>query len=170
MNEQWLQYPENNQYEVSTLGRVRSIDRTLPYGNSLRTYRGRILKPWATNAGYLQVTLYSGGVNSRHSVAHLALETHLGPRPKGFEARHLNGDRLDNRIENLRWGSSSENNFDRVRHGTHQLAAKTHCPQGHEYSAVNTRVKRTKTQAGPGLGRNCRACEKLRYERTKLNA
>ena len=42
----------------------------------------------------------------------------MGPRPEGMECRHLNGDRKDNRIENLRWGTRAENAQDRVIHGT----------------------------------------------------
>jgi len=41
-----------------------------------------------------------------YRVAHLVLETFIGPRPPGVKARYRNGDRNDNRVENLYWGTS----------------------------------------------------------------
>jgi hypothetical protein len=50
----------------------------------------------------------------------LVLEAFVGPRPVGdqkYEACHWNGIKHDNRLENLRWGTMSDNHADRVRHG-----------------------------------------------------
>jgi DNA invertase Pin-like site-specific DNA recombinase len=46
------------------------------------------------------------------------LEAFVGECPPGHECRHLNGNKTDNRVENLAWGTSAENARDRVRHGT----------------------------------------------------
>lgn len=51
-------------------------------------------------------------------VHHLVLEAFVGPRPSGWVARHLDGDGTNNRPENLSWGTNSENQMDRVEHGT----------------------------------------------------
>lgn len=68
------------------------------------------------DVGYLHFA--AGGKVSVH-VAVLTL--FVGPRPSSnHQARHLNGNRLDNRLENLRWGTVSENHQDAIRHGTHQ--------------------------------------------------
>jgi len=48
----------------------------------------------------------------------MGLETSVGPCPEGHVTRHLNGDPTDNRLENLRWGTRSENQRDSVKHGT----------------------------------------------------
>lgn len=45
------------------------------------------------------------------------LEEFVGPRPEGMECRHLNGNSLDNRLENLAWGTHAENTEDMVRYG-----------------------------------------------------
>jgi len=48
----------------------------------------------------------------------LVCEAFHGPRPVGQEVRHLNGNKRDNRAENLRWGTRDENVADMIRHGT----------------------------------------------------
>jgi hypothetical protein len=60
--------------------------------------------------------------NKRHHrrfVHHLVLETFISPRSEGLECRHLNGNPADNRLQNLSWGTHSENELDKVKHGTH---------------------------------------------------
>ena len=46
------------------------------------------------------------------------LETFIGPRPKGMEACHNNGDPFDNKVANLRWDTTRNNQLDRIKHGT----------------------------------------------------
>jgi len=59
-----------------------------------------------------------GGSLRRRYMHRLVLEAFVGPAPDGHEARHLNGDRLDNRLVNLKWGTPHENAADKLRHGT----------------------------------------------------
>ncbi len=137
-------------YEVSTLGRVRGVARTVERkGMSPAHYRTRLLS-LATHRGYRTVGLMRGGVHSTHRVHRLVLEAFVGPGD-GFQACHKNGDRADNRIENLYWGTNSDNQYDSVRHGTHVQARRTHCPQGHPYDEANTAY----SVAG---ARRCREC------------
>lgn len=58
------------------------------------------------------------------TVHRLVLETFVGLRPKGCEARHLNGDPADNRLRNLCWGTRAENYVDRVKHGRATLGER----------------------------------------------
>jgi len=72
--------------------------------------------------GYFLVNLYDLPRTGQHIgclVQHLVLQTFVGPKPVGMECRHLNGIRTDNRLENLCWGTRSENQQDSIRHGTH---------------------------------------------------
>ena len=87
-----------------------------------------------------------------HSLVALAF---LGTRPDGFDVRHLDGDRLNCALANLAYGTRSENQRDKRRHGTDHNVAKTHCPKGHPYDEANTRIP-------PIGGRDCRACDVLR--------
>lgn len=112
--ETWRAIPEKEGYEVSTLGRVRSLDRTLEDG---RLMRGRILKPWVAGAGYYYVNL---GARFKIGVHRLvALAFHGDPVGCKNEAAHLNGNPKDNRVENIVWASRSENEQHKRKHGTY---------------------------------------------------
>jgi len=136
-------------YEVSNHGRVRSLVRSVPL----------ILSPSQTRDGHLRVQVGHG--RSRY-VHHLVLEAFVGPRPPELMCRHLNGDPADNRVENLSWGTSAENQLDTIRHGNHREVNKTHCANGHEYSPENTRIC-----LGPNgyTYRRCAICKRATGER-----
>ena len=78
-------------------------------------------KPMRLHNGYYRVNLRDGCIPAKthvEPVHKLVLETFIGPRPEGFVCRHLNGNALDNRLENLCWGTPKENAQDSIRHGT----------------------------------------------------
>lgn len=153
-------------YEASDGGQVRSIERFARIGRGegyLRRFPSLIRSLQRDPSGYLRVTLKVGRKARSHLVHHLVLDSHVGPRPAGMECRHLNGNPADNRLENLQWGTSSENSFDVVRHGNHHAANKTHCKNGHEFTPENTNTT--------GAKRQCRTCNRERaaawYEANK---
>lgn len=64
---------------------------------------------------------------SRTFLVHrLVLEAFVGKCPIGKECLHVNGDKHDNRIENLRWGTHIENTKDKRIHGTHSYGESHH--------------------------------------------
>jgi hypothetical protein len=134
-----------DRYLVSSLGRVLSLPNP-----KRRTARLISLHP--TEFGYPCVNLWRNNRMKRVCVHILVLEAFVGTRPDGHEARHLDGDQTRSELENLAWGTKSENNYDRVRHGTHPQAVKTHCPSGHPYSEDNTYIHPT----GQRVCRTCR--------------
>jgi hypothetical protein len=80
---------------------------------------------------YLQVALYRDGSEPwrqrvfKFLVHQLVLRAFGGPPPTdSHEVRHLNGNGLDNRISNLRWGTRQENVDDRADHGTNPVGAR----------------------------------------------
>lgn len=112
-SERWRSVIGFPNYEVSDLGRVRSIAR-------LRTHGG-LLKLQTDGNGYPCVQLYAGTKKSmkRRNVCVLVLEAFVGPRPPGMECRHYpSRNRTDSRLVNLRWGTSSQNRQDSREHGT----------------------------------------------------
>ena len=154
--ERWIPVPNQNGYEVSSLGRVRSVDRTVPHPRSGQlTLRGRVLRAniAGNHRGYPTVHLGQNNTKTVHSLVALAF---LGP-PEGRQVRHLNGDPHDNRLENLAYGTVEDNMADMVRHGTQWQQQKTHCPAGHPLEEPNL----VPSQARRGW-RQCLACQRAR--------
>lgn len=116
MSETWRQIPGfEGRYEVSDLGRVRSVDREVETSNGqVRRYRGMILSPGRMNDfGHVSVMLgREGGSRCVHELVLLAF---VGPPSEDQECRHLDGDGSNNRLDNLCWGSRGENVKDATR-------------------------------------------------------
>lgn len=107
MIENWRDIPGfEGRYQVSDLGRVRSLDHRVRSGRGARLVRGRVLRPGAGNSGHLTVVIGKGNTQSVHV---LVLRTFVGEPPAGCEALHLNHTPADNRLKNLRWGTRGEN-------------------------------------------------------------
>jgi hypothetical protein len=68
--------------------------------------------------GYMQLNLSASGRKRRFYLHAVVLMAFVGTRPKGMECRHLDGNKANNHIDNLCWGTSKENAMDKVRHGT----------------------------------------------------
>ena len=117
--ERWKKIPGYPSHEVSNKGRVRSLDRTIEMktrwgGTRDHPVRGRVLK-LQSHDGYHRVQLRRGKLFRIHRLVLLAF---VGPCPPGNEVRHLDGNGLNNEIENLAYGTREENQADRVLHGT----------------------------------------------------
>lgn len=113
-------------YQVSSLGRVRSLPRLVPVHDRVHmvTYArpcpGRILRQAVCDkAGHVSVHL---GKHCRGIPVHqLVMLAFYGYPPAGMEAMHLNGNPTDNRPENLRYGTHSQNMIDMYRTGKGHL-------------------------------------------------
>lgn len=142
-------------YEVSTRGGVRSVDRVVVTSNGKRrTFPGVVLAQGTLpDTGYRTVGLKRNGTTKRVLVHRLVLEAFVGPSPAGHECCHKDGDPANNSLENLRWGTKSENVRDQVRHGTHNRGRRTECPRGH--ALVEPNLVRSHLARGQ---RECRAC------------
>lgn len=97
-------------YEVSDLGRVRSLDRQVYAGRgNYRLAKGQILKCRPDKDGYRLVSLSSGGAKTDPKVHRLVAEAFI-PNPLGLpEVDHENGKRGQNQKANLRWATRSVN-------------------------------------------------------------
>lgn len=145
-------------YEVSSLGRVRSLDRRVGAGGGrTRLSGGRVLSPYAGDH-YVKVRLKVDGAGSTKNVHSLVAAAFLGPRPDGTEVCHINGDGHDNRASNLRYDTHRANSLDRTAHGVDHYARRTHCDRGHPYNDANTYVR-------PGGARMCRTCNRTAWRR-----
>lgn len=113
-------------YEASSLGRVKSLQREITkrtrYGGFMRqVYSEHILQPLPDRKGYLITKIGVLGSKRKIGIHELVLRAFSGaPKPNQI-TRHLNGNPLDNRPENLAWGTHSENMADRKSHGLYRV-------------------------------------------------
>lgn len=106
--EEWLSVPEAPDYEVSSLGRVRSFKK----GRTL------VMRPHLLNGEYLRITLRVSNKPKNFLVHCLVLGAFVGKCSPGLEGSHRNGQSTDNRLSNLLWETSKENQARKQEHGT----------------------------------------------------
>jgi hypothetical protein len=126
-NENWRPIPGFvGFYEVSDLGRARSLNRTVTFEDGrVRFFGGRLLKLKMGPNGYPVVLLSRGMQNKKWHLLHrLVLLAFVGKVPKGMEACHNNGRRTDARLANLRYDTRSANHRDKHKHGTALVGVK----------------------------------------------
>ena len=111
MSEQWKPVVGyEGLYEVSSYGRVNSIRR--------EGTKGGVLKPYFPKcSGYLNVTMSKNGVCIQKRLHLLTLEAFIGKRPDGMEANHIDSDPTNNKINNLKWDTHSNNIKESIRIG-----------------------------------------------------
>lgn len=115
MVEVWKSIPGyEDQYEASTYGRIRS----LPRNGTIKTKR--VLSLNHKNSGYIDVTLNKDGKRTTTHVHQLIAKTFIDNPENKPQVNHINGDKTDNRIENLEWATSREN----IRHKFDALGYK----------------------------------------------
>lgn len=102
-------------YEVSDLGRVRSLERKANTWNGGRKVSQKELKQTKLNNGYLQVTLFKSGIRQKKSVHRIVAEAFL-LRPVGADmVLHYDDNKENNQAKNLRWGCHADNMRDAVK-------------------------------------------------------
>lgn len=126
MGEQWLPVPGYaGRYEVSDQGRVRSLERIeIDALGRRRPIAGRILIAVRLTGGYAAVKLPPPRNTVR--IHTLVMEAFVGPRPPDMYVLHRNGDPMDPRLTNLRYGTPSENMEDARRHGRTNAGRKNY--------------------------------------------
>ena len=111
MNEIWKAIEGyEGKYEVSNLGRVRSLHRKVAtVHSSMRTIKGKTLVPWTDKDGYLHVNLWCECKMKSHMVHRLVAGAFI-PNPDNMpEVNHKDEDKQNNRADNLEWCNTRYN-------------------------------------------------------------
>lgn len=147
VNEIWKDIPGyENLYQISSLGRVKSLKRN------------KLLTPYRpSQKGYSQVFLGRGNMYRIHRLVAMAFIPNPDNKPC---IDHINGDRLDNRVENLRWVTYSENNSTIV-HKYRQSLAHTNHPKKSKPVLQVDKVTGQIIKEYPSLGEAGRSFENI---------
>ncbi len=101
-------------YEVSSRGRVRSLDRVVKnYPDCTRVWRGRYLKATPSNAGYPIISMSNSGLVKNRMVHQLVAASFIPNTHNKPHINHKDGDKTNNNMENLEWCTHKEN----MQHG-----------------------------------------------------
>lgn len=107
-------------YQVSDLGRVRSLDREVNHRHGgVARRKGQTLKSNVNTPGYLCVLLCGKGKPLNVPIHKLVTSAFLGLCPSGQMVRHGPKGKQDNSLTNLSYGTASQNQMDKRRDGTH---------------------------------------------------
>lgn len=147
MQEEWKSIKGfENSYEVSNLGNVRSIDRYCIQKNNRsekynHIYKGKILKQFKNKAGYMQVQLSYRYKSYPKRVHRLVAETFID-NPNDYSCvNHIDGNKLNNNVDNLEWCSYSHNNRHARKTGLNKgnkgISYKNRCLKAIEYIKSN---------------------------------
>lgn len=161
MEEVWKDIPGwDGCYQASDHGRVKSLSRFVQDKGILRRVPERILAFGSNGRGHLTVNLWKENRPSKYYVHELVALIFIGPRPEGLHVLHYDDDKLNNHVSNLRYGTQSDNQNDRVRNGNHHNANKVMCPFGHTLCEPNL--------VAASLRKGIRACLACNRARARL--
>ena len=96
-------------YQISTEGVIRSLDRIVKTKKGKRTYKGTVLKPNVGTNGYYYVGLSKNGKSKTYYIHKVVTDTFLENPNNLSDVDHINGNKLDNRLENLQYLSHFDN-------------------------------------------------------------
>ena len=136
MTERWKDVPGyEGLYQVSDMGRVKKLVGT-------KCKKDRLKKLVLTKNGRFSVSLYKNNREKKMLVHRLVLMAFVGPPASEQITRHLDGNPINNDLNNLKWGTHKENQRDSMEHGT-----KSDPPRVDNSGSRNGQSKLTESQA-----------------------
>ena len=139
-------------YQVSNLGRVRSLDRIVIRDNG-RPFpiKEKIIKPQTYDFKHLCVTVYKNGTQKMLPI-HKAVANAFIPNPNGCDVvHHRNHNPKDNRVENLKWMTKSQHQI------LHNTERETRIVYQYTIDNVLVAVWKNASEAAIKLGYNLSA-------------
>lgn len=113
----WKAHPDIEKIEVSTLGRVRTLDKMVWNGRVTYFKKGRVLKQQLKPDGYMQIGFYVNEKRVDKKVHRLVAQTFIKNSDSLPMVNHLDCDRTNNNVSNLEWCTASYNNQYREKFG-----------------------------------------------------
>lgn len=164
----------NGKYQVSNLGRVKSLSRITNVGiknNKTSKRKERILKLQLSTKKYLQTRLYDENLNAKTVKVHRIVAQTFIPNPDNKpQINHIDGNKLNNCADNLEWCTNNENmkhswdiglrDRNKVADNMRLIAQKRKYKKGHhtrkvgQYDKNNNLIKiwETQTEASKAVG------------------
>lgn len=97
-------------YQISSYGRIKSKDRIIQCSNNRnRRKYGQILKPFISRSGYYAITLWNNKKFKLNYIHRLVASAFLENTYNKEQVNHIDGNKFNNRIDNLEWATRSEN-------------------------------------------------------------
>jgi len=107
-------------YKIDCCGNIWSLRREKIVNNRLYAWAGKAIQSFIDENGYRYVNLSNGKKARKTAIHTLVLNSFQRPALKGEVCRHLDGNKINNSIWNLCWGTYKENYEDSRRHKTNQ--------------------------------------------------
>ena len=156
--EEWRDIKGCENYQVSSLGRVKSLKHNVKSKNgSYRTVRERILKPGKNRKGYLRVCICEKGKKKNMTIHRLVCEAFLQNPLNLPQINHRNENKTDNRIENLEYCTAKYNsNFGtRTKRLSKSQSKSVKCL---ETGKIYTSLMEIGRKFGFSIGNICECC------------
>ena len=149
----WRAHPEYTGTEVSTFGRVRTLDRVVPCrGNGTRFVKGRILKQYSDKGGYLQAQIKVDKKWIMKRVNRLVAQTFI-PNPDNLpQVNHKDCNRTNNNVDNLEFCTPKYNNKYREKFGISRMEAAGKPVFAINLSTLEVTHFKSRIEAGQALG------------------
>ena len=113
----WKTIENFENYEISNLGRVKSLEKKTSFGIGYKIYPETFLKHWIDKKGYHYVDLRNNNKRTRflvHRLVALFFLDNLNNKP---QINHIDGDKSNNKLENLEWNTAKENINHAIKNG-----------------------------------------------------
>jgi hypothetical protein len=148
--EMWLPVEGyESQYQVSSTGRVRALDRFVPNRwGTLRPIKGRILKQGKTRQGYHYVLFSKDGKSKKFFIHRLVAAAFIENPDYLPQVNHLDGKKSNNRADNLEWTTCQQNCHHAVKNKLYETARGIN--QGHAVLTDDI-VRDIRKQAASGI-------------------
>lgn len=127
MIESWKVCTAHPDYEISDRGRIR--------------HGSKIMKMYVPANGYLATSLPYKGKRRPFYIHQLVMSAFVGEPPSGIEIRHIDGNKLNNKLENLAYCTHTENMADKNIHGTHNKGERNGRAKLTSDQVIDIRIK-----------------------------